>query len=346
MDMRYYQRDYERRIRAGVVGIGHHSYRCLLPTLHYLPVDLVAVSAYSNEERAKQTAQEYGCNWYIHSEDMYENEDLEAVFICVSPQLHPELTCQAFDAGLHVWLEKPPAMRASGVQRMIEHRGDRIGVVGFKKAFMPVVDKALEIAASEDYGNLRSILGIYPMSMPENGQEVLENEAFVNWLGNGVHPLSFLIAVGGAVESITVHSGPTGHGVAVLAFKSGIMGTFHLASGPLPMEAYSLYGDTWHCDITNNSRLALYRDYGPTGTHTFMPPAFETGALVWEAQNCVATIENKSLFTQGIYAEMRYFCDCILENRVAERGSLEFALEVMKVYEAGLRSSGKTVIIS
>ena len=33
---------------------------------------------------------------------------------------------------------------------------------------------------------------------------------------------------------------------------------------------------------------------------------------------------------------MRYFCDCILEQRAAERGSLEFALEVMKVYEAGL----------
>ena len=39
---------------------------------------------------------------------------------------------------------------------------------------------------------------------------------------------------------------------------------------------------------------------------------------------------------------MRYFCDCILEGKPAEQGSLEFALEVMKVYEAGLRSEGKT----
>ena len=346
MDMRYYQRDYERRIRVGVVGIGQHAYRNLLPALHYLPVDLVAVCAHSNEDRAKVTAQEYGCTWYMNPMEMYESERLEAVFICVSPELHPELVCQAFDAGLHVWLEKPPAMRAAGVQQMIAHQGDRIGVVGFKKAFMPVVDKALEIAASEDYGDLRSILAVYPMRMPDNGPEVLENETFTNWLGNGVHPLSFLIAVGGPVETITVHSGPTGHGVAALAFKSGVMGTFHLASGPLPMEAYTLYGDSWHCDITNNSKLALYRDYGPTGTHTFIPPSYETGALVWEAQNCVATIENKSLFTQGIYAEMRYFCDCILEHRAAERGSLEFAHEVMKVYEAGLQSSGKTISIS
>jgi predicted dehydrogenase len=346
MDVKYFQRDFERKIRVGIVGIGHHTYRSLLPTLHYLPVDLVAVCAHSDKDRAKKTAQEYGCKWYMAPEDMYQHENLEAVFICVSPELHPDLVCQAFDAGLHVWLEKPPAIRASGVERMIEHRGERIGVVGFKKAFMPVLDKALEIAASEEYGNLKSILGVYPMSMPENGLEVLETETFTNWLGNGVHPLSFLIAVGGPVESITVHSSPTGHGAAVLAFKSGVMGTFHLASGPLPMEAYSLYGDSWHCDITNNNRLALYRSYGPTGTASFMPAGFETGALVWEAQNCVASIENKSLFTQGIYAEMRYFCECILEQREAERGSLEFALEVMKVYEAGLLSNGKAVPIS
>ena len=99
-------------------------------------------------------------------------------------------------------------------------------------------------------------------------------------------------------------------------------------------------------DITNNIRLALHRSYGPTDTDTFLPPGNDTGALVWEAQNVRATIENNSLFTQGIYAEMRYFCDCILEERAAERGSLEFALEVMKVYEAGLLSNGQTVSIS
>ena len=154
------------------------------------------------------------------------------------------------------------------------------------------------------------------------------------------------MAIGGKVESVVAHCGPEGHGVFVMHFAGGVVGTFHMASGPLPMEAYSLYGDSWHCDITNNTRLALYRDYGPKNTDTFLPAGFDAGAIVWEAQNCLATIENKSLFTQGIYAEMKYFCDCVLEGRTAERGSLEFALEVMKVYEAGLRSKGETITIA
>ena len=38
-----YQREYEKRIRVGLIGAGSHAYRNLLPALHYLPVKLVAI---------------------------------------------------------------------------------------------------------------------------------------------------------------------------------------------------------------------------------------------------------------------------------------------------------------
>ena len=83
-----------------------------------------------------------------------------------------------------------------------------------------------------------------------------------------------------------------------------------------------------------------------SGSTSFVPEGFEGGGIVWEPQNSLGTLENKGLFIQGFYQEMRYFCDCILSGTPAEQGSLEFALEVMKVYEAGLRSAGETVAIS
>jgi len=67
--------------------------------------------------------------------------------------------------------------------------------------------------------------------------------------------------------------------------------------------------------------------------------------VVWEPSNCLATLENKALFTQGMYAEMMYFCDCVLKNVPPEMGTLEFSLELMKVYEAGLLSGGRTMHI-
>ena len=279
---------------------------------------------------------------------MYASEALDAVFLCVSAQLHPELACEAFGAGLHVWLEKPPALRASDMEAMIEARGDRVAVVGFKKAFMPATGKAMEIMALPDHGPLRSVLAVYPMAVPTDGRAVLDERRQTNWLANGCHPLSFLLAVGGSVRTVSMHRARRGGGACVLEFDSGAIGTLHLADGApgsQPVEQYTLFGNNCFLRIDNAGRIELQRGIPFQYAHSanYAPAGLDHGAVVWEPQNHLATLENKALFTQGMVGEMRYFCDCVLDGRVAERGSLEFALEVMEVYEAGLLSQGEPV---
>ena len=48
---------------------------------------------------------------------------------------------------------------------------------------------------------------------------------------------------------------------------------------------------------------------------------------------------------QSIRHEMEYFCEQVLAEKPAIEGSLEFALQVMKVYEAGLLSEGNRIEI-
>lgn len=343
-----YQREFEKRLRAAVVGAGSHAYRNILPALHHLPVELVALCDV-NRALVERTAPEYGVKGvYSDTAEMYAGEKLDAVFICTGPQQHPRLACEAFDAGLHVWTEKPPALRADEVVEMIAHRRDKVGVVGFKKAFLPAAEKALELFVNGKYGPVRTILGVYPMSIPENGAEVLETRQTNNWLANGVHPLAFLLAVGGPVTSVTTHRGKHGGGACILHYESGAIGNLHLAQGgspSSPMEQYSVFGQNGHLTIDNTDRVTLHRgipfDYGKTTS--FVPPGENSGAVVWEPQNMLGTLENKSAFTQGTYAELRYFCECILNGVTALRGSLEFALHLMRVYEAGLLSEGNPV---
>ena len=344
-----YQRDFERTLNVAVVGVGSHSYRNLLPAMTFLPVKLKAFCDI-NLPLAEKTAAQYGVqSCYSNTAEMYRNEQLDAVFICVSPQMHPELACEAFDAGLHVWMEKPPAIRASEVEEMIRHRGDKVSVVGFKKAFMPSTQKAIEIFSTPEYMPLRTILAEYPMSIPPDGEKVLRERTVTNWLANGCHPLSLMLAVGGKVSAVTVHRGKHAGGVCVLEFESGAIGNFHLADGgKLPQERYVFYGNACQLVIDNCLRLTLQRGipfkYGVTTS--YVPEGVDSGAVVWEPQNTLATLENRSLFTQGMWDEMNYFCDCVLNSKPAEKGSLEFALEVMKVYEAGLLSEGNRVAIS
>ena len=349
-----YQREFEHKLNVAMVGVGSHAYRNILPTMTFLPLTLRAICDI-DPERVRSTAAQYGvAGCYTDAEEMYRNEDLDAVFLCVSPQLHPELACQAFDAGLHVWMEKPPAMRATEVEEMISHRKDKVAVVGFKKAFMPAAEKVIEMLAMEGYGPLRNMLAVYSMSVPEDGAKVLRDREFTGWLANGCHPLSLMIRVGGTVSAITVHRAQRGGGVCVLEFASGAMGNFHMSSGgsgqqPLdaqPLERYSFFGDGCSITIDNNHKVTVQRGipFQYAQITSYLPAGIESGAIVWEPQNNVSTLENKALFTQGIYNEMRYFCDQVLAGEPAATGSLEFALEVMQVYEAGLLSNGDRVV--
>jgi predicted dehydrogenase len=278
---------------------------------------------------------------------MYEKEEIDAVFICVSPKLHPQLVIEALTAGKHVWVEKPIATRADEVEEMIAHRKDRVVVVGLKKAFMPAAQKAIEIAYSPKYGNLRSILAVYHMTIPGNGKEILESKDTPNWLRNGVHPLSFMMAVGGKVSAVTSICNESGNGIFAMQFASGVIGNLHMASGPQPnLESYGVYGDNWQLEI-ENTKITLHRgiSFVYNQTTNYAPEGDDSGAIVWDTSNCLATLENKALFTQGFYAETMYFCECVLNNKIPEKGTLEFALEMMKVYEAGLLSGGKTIYI-
>ncbi|MEK3722721.1 Gfo/Idh/MocA family protein [Paenibacillus sp. FSL H8-0034] len=343
-----YQRDFKRKLNVAIVGVGSHCYRNILPAMNYLPVTIKALCD-RDEALVKATALQYGnCSYYTDAKDMYHKEQLDAVFLAVSPQAHPKLAIEAFEAGVNVWMEKPVAMRAAEVEQMIAHRGENIAVVGLKKAFMPAAEKALEVVHAPEYGGLNSILAVYAMTLPENGKEILESGKFHNWLGNGCHPLAFMMAVGGKVEAVTTHKQKSGNGSLLLDFTNGVAGNFHLARGPQPIESYSLFADKWHMHIDNSMKVTLqsgHPDFKYGVTTDYIPPGFESGARVWEPQNCLATLENKSIFTQGFYHELIYFCECVLNKQVPKKGTLEFALEIMKVYEAALLSDGKTIYV-
>ncbi|HET7092986.1 MAG TPA: Gfo/Idh/MocA family oxidoreductase, partial [Thermomicrobiales bacterium] len=265
--MTIYQREHERRLRAGIVGVGSHSYRNLMPALHYLPVELAAVCDL-DESLARKTAAEFGVGQvYGSTAEMYDKANLDAVFICVSPAMHPKLASEAMNAGVHAWTEKPAAMRASEVEAMIAVRDAtrRKAAVGYKKAYMPATRKAKELSELPEFGGIRSIYGMYPMSIPRDGRSALENRESSKWLADGCHPLACMIAIGGPVREVTVLQGDRddSDGVVFLKFDSGATGTFHLASkapAGRSVERYDVFGENGKViSIENVSRVSYQR---------------------------------------------------------------------------------------
>ena len=340
-----YQRSFDRRVRVGVVGVGDHAYRNILAVLTFLPVDLVAV-ADVNAELAERTARQYGARSYATSAEMYAAEELDAVLLCVGPKLHPTLTIEAFEAGLDVWMEKPAASTVEEVDRMIAARGDRVCVVGYKKVFAPATTKTLELIDTGALGRPRTILAEYPLTIPHGGRELASQPS--GWLANGCHPVSFLLAVGGEGESVTVHRAADDAGVLVLRHRTGTLSTLHLSFGApyaQPFERYSVFGDNASVEIDNGRRVVFQRgmafDY--SNMSNFAPAGLDSGAIVWEPQDSLNTLENKSEFTQGLHTELTYFLECVLERRQPQLATLEFARQVAAVHEAAILSNDTTI---
>ena len=118
-----YNFEYDRKVRVGFIGCGGHAYRNIFPTFQYAPVDLIAVCDLQ-PERAAAFARQFGArHTYTDHREMLAREQLDAVFVVAGYDEHhrpryPQLAMEAMRAGVHVWIEKPPAASLAEVEAM------------------------------------------------------------------------------------------------------------------------------------------------------------------------------------------------------------------------------------
>ena len=312
-----YQIEAQAPVRIGV-GVGSHCYRNILPTLTYLPVHRPPSPTSTSTARRP-----WGGNTTpgpMPAPPPCTRRGTDAVLLCVSAKLHPQLAIEAFGAGLHVWMEKPAAMRASEVEAMLAARGDRFCVVSYKKAFMPATRKARELLAIDGDAPLRTLLGVYPLGLPEDGPAVLAEGRKSAWLSNGCHPLALMLELGGTVEAVTTHRSRHDGGAVILHYDSGAIGNLHLPKGApntQPCERYLVAAGEHSIEIENSRRVIYQRgiDFSYTHGTSFAQGDTNTGAVVWEAQDGLNPPETMSVVTQGISARLDHFIGSVAEAR-------------------------------
>ena len=255
-----YQRDYERRIRIGLGGAGSHAYRNILPALNYLPVEITSICDIDGERAAVTAAQCGAAHVFQSTRDLFRAGTIEAVLLCVSHQSHAALAIEAFEHGLHVWVEKPPASRAAQIPEMLAARGDRVAVVGYKKAFQPATRKVVEILKQAGASSLRSMLAVYPMSVPIGREQALAQRDSSRWLLDGCHPLSLMLEIGRTRRRGDRGAGHTGRRSLPPRVLLRGCRNLHLAEGaPVsqPFEHYSFFGESFRVDIVERDPCPL-----------------------------------------------------------------------------------------
>ena len=342
-----YSFEYERRIRAGIVGCGEHSTRNILPALLYAPVDLVAACDL-DVERAEQVGKRFGATaFYGNYLEMIEKEQLDAVYMVVRDKrpgvsLYPPLVVQAMEAGVHVWIEKPPANTLEQAQMMVEasrSTGKFLGV-GYKRMFMPTVLKAQEIMRTPRFGAATAFHYQFRGSLQPHGAPVYRDLS---------HPMGLVLALMGPAQSISFERQPeTGAAGVILRFAGGALGNvFFLgrAARSGPGERATVVGEGSHLVIDNVIRLTYYRKVtqpGRYGREASFIGIEEDAPLFWEPEYTLGQMYNKNLFLIGYVGEVSHFAECVLAGTPPDKAGCDDLLEIMRWTEALHQPSGTT----
>lgn len=351
----------EPEIKAGFIGCGSHSFRNLYPAMQFTPVDLVAVCDLKYQ-KAEAFAAKFGAkSAYSDYRQMLKNEKLDAVFICIGYDdrgrpLYPPIANDCLEAGCHVWMEKPPAVSCGEVeemQRVAKGMGKNV-VVGFKKIFAPANEKACALVRSCEFGQPQLVTLQYPLKVPE---AVEFHDFRVRGINNQVndfldhicHPASLMIHLLGMPESLHCDRSSSGAGIATFRFASGSIASIVFTQGSSlngGMERTLIVSDSGqHVTVENNIRV----------THNKLPPigygdapyfyggGAGEGAETWEPEFSLGQLYNKGLFILGYYNEVNEFARSILDCRPPQKGTLDQAWMVTRIFEAFAEGPGKDI---
>jgi predicted dehydrogenase len=151
----------------------------------------------TSETRREEFAKRYAGTQVTGSfDDLLDDSELEAVVIATPVPTHYALAKQALEAGKHVFVEKPPAMRGDEMAELVALAEERSLVLmpGHLLLYHPGVLKLKELVDSGDLGEVLCIYG--------NRQNlgVIRKDENALW-SLGVHDLSVILYLVGEEPS-------------------------------------------------------------------------------------------------------------------------------------------------
>lgn len=327
------------RLKVGIVGGGAITQVAHLPVLKKMrAVDIQAICD-TDLPKARALANRFGVtDAFDDIEELLRYEALDAVVICSPNHLHESHILAALSAGLHVLVEKPLAMSATSVQRILRavEKRDRVVMVGMNHRYRPDVQIVRSFVQSGELGVIESIRGSWHVFRPGRTQlgwrqrrDQAGGGAMLDlglsildlglWLGGGSPPARVSATLDGAGKERTVEQS----GSAFVICENGT----------------SIFVDvTWH-HLGEGERFGV-GIRGSKGTAGINP------LNVWKELHGVAmdvsptgSVSRENAFTASYRAEWAHFQAAIAGE--AKVPSLQEHLTLHKVMDAIYRSAAE-----
>jgi predicted dehydrogenase len=148
-----------------------------------------------------------GVRYYPNFTQLLE-ENLDVLFVCMTPDIAPEVTIAGLNRGLHVFCEKPPGRTVEDVERVIqvERAHPRLKLkYGFNHRYHDSVRDALRIVESGELGRLINMRGVYGKSLIGELDSWRTKRSIAGGgilLDQGIHMLDLMVRFAGPFEEI------------------------------------------------------------------------------------------------------------------------------------------------
>jgi predicted dehydrogenase len=142
-------------IRMGLVGAGAIGRLTARDIASHDSAEVVAVSDV-NRDRAGELADRYSAAVCDTSRQLFERDDVDAVYVAVPNKFHEAVACEALNAGKHLMLDKPFAINLAAAERIVEcaRVKDRILFLGMNQRFERNVQRAKLLSEAGAFGNI------------------------------------------------------------------------------------------------------------------------------------------------------------------------------------------------
>lgn len=135
-----------KKIKVGIIGCGKQAPKHISGLKSTGAVDIVVADI--DPKLAQSIAEKYEVESVLSADDIFTIDDLVAVDICTPVTVHQELCMKAFEAGLHVFCEKPLVTNRQEAQELELARKARglVCMVGYIYRFAPAMSLYKNIA--------------------------------------------------------------------------------------------------------------------------------------------------------------------------------------------------------
>jgi predicted dehydrogenase len=326
----------KKTLKIGLIGVGAAAQVNHIPALMKVEgLELVALCD-RDPEKVQRVAQKFGIPKAVgRIEDLFDDDDLDAIDICTPNYLHAPMAVAALEAGKHVLCERPLARSSEEAAAMVKaaKKADRTLMCAVQHRFRPDAQLLRRFVEKGDLGEIfLAKAGWLRQKTEWDSDEWRRTKresggGVVLDLGFQMLDLSLWVLGGPKVESVTasVHRNKKGEvedsATAFFRLESGSTLTLELSWGLLMEKDFA------YLNLFGSGGAALLNPFrvhkGMHGTLVNVTPTLET---------------NRNQYRQSMEAQAIHFAETLRSGK-KPMGSVEEVLGVMEVLDAVYRSA-------